>query len=272
MRDFTDEDLKKVLVELLKATHAFCENHNITYFLDSGTLLGAIRHKGFIPWDDDIDICMPRPDYERFIELVQKTPIAEHIYLYHPEDGVNSFLKICDARTKLIEHTDTLRVELGVYIDVFPKDGLPNNLKKAKGHCAKAEFYTLWYWFNKYSVKAWKKTKNIVKKLIAWVASLFIKDGLYPLRKVRKLAQKYSFYESPYCATIVSGGMRNCVPTELFKDKIMVPFEGEYYPAPIGYDQYLRKLFAHVNNGEYMTPPPEKDRIPHKHEIYWISS
>ena len=263
------QELKIILADLLYQVDLFCKKNNISYFLDAGTLIGAIRHKGFIPWDDDIDICMPRPDYNRFLEITKDKPINEYIKIYYEEDSLFPYIKICDTRTLLIEYPDTLRTELSVYIDVFPKDGLPDNPKKAARHCAKVKFYNNCYWFNKYSVRVWKKSKNVIKKMIAYIMYPLVKDKLYPLKKSLKLAQKYPYEKSRYVATVLAGGMANRVGKECFSKSIAVEFEGRSYSAPIGYDKYLRKLFSKINDGDYMIWPPEDLRVAHETEAYW---
>lgn len=269
MRKIEIDELRQIMLNLLNEVDKYCKENGIRFFLDSGTLLGAIRHKGFIPWDDDMDICMPRPDYERFIELVKQKPISDYIDIYQAEDGLFPFIKVVDKRTELIEYPDTLRLKLAVYIDVFPKDGIPDDRKKGKRLCKKVEFYAYWYWFNRYSVKVWKKQGNIFRKIVATIASPFFKDKMFPVKKCMTLAKTYDYDSADYVATIVAGGMHNCVPKSCFASSVPVIFEGRVFPAPVGYDQYLRTLYSHINNGDYMKLPPEHQKIIHDTEIYW---
>ena len=88
MKEIGLEEERALMVDLLVAVKEFCRENDITFFLDSGTLLGAIRHQGFIPWDDDMDICMPRPDYDRFTKLVRENPIKGYISVMTPEEGL----------------------------------------------------------------------------------------------------------------------------------------------------------------------------------------
>lgn len=266
----TNEEAKQLMLELLLRTKTYCEENNIGFFLDSGTLLGAIRHKGFIPWDDDVDICMLRDDYDKFCLLTRTKPIAEFIDIYREEDGLFPYIKIVDKRTELIEYPDTLRLKLGIYIDVFPKDGHPKSERLTTLHCKWAQFWTNCYWFNKYSVKVWRRDSSWLRRAIATVLFPLVKDSTLPLKKAIKIAKKYSINNDGYCSSILAGGIRGRVPVKCFDATVYVDFEGHKMPAPVGYDQYLKKLYEKINGGDYMSLPPIEQRCAaHDTEIYW---
>ena len=126
-------------LDILKAFASFCDNNGLRYFLDSGTLIGAVRHQGFIPWDDDIDVCFLRKDYDRFVALMaqQDNRLNDHIVLELEKDSLYPYLKLVDTRTLMIEYPKTNRVETGIYIDIFPKDGLLSQDKKEQTRAKK---------------------------------------------------------------------------------------------------------------------------------------
>lgn len=129
MRLISFEEHKKIQLSILRDIDVFCQKNQIKYFLAFGTLLGAIRHKGFIPWDDDIDIAMPRPDYNKFI--LSFNGMVDNLKVLAPEidlDYYAPYANVYDTRTVLEEKgTSHLKFEIGVKIDVFPIDGVPTN-------------------------------------------------------------------------------------------------------------------------------------------------
>ena len=122
MKKITPEEIKKIQLDLLIQFAEFCKKNNLYYCLAYGTLLGAIRHKGFIPWDDDIDVIMPRPDYEKFCKLVAEKKIATSLQ----NNSTYPFVKIIDTRT-LVRERFAQKEEVGIWIDVFVLDGNFNN-------------------------------------------------------------------------------------------------------------------------------------------------
>ncbi len=131
MRKIEDiQELRQIQMGILDEVHQFCEANGLRYFLSSGTLIGAVRHKGYIPWDDDIDIYMPRQDYEQFLQTYSDTkgtyrainPATEPHYYY-------TFAKVVDQRTRMVEK-ETEGYEIGVYMDIFPVDYVTEDLQE----------------------------------------------------------------------------------------------------------------------------------------------
>ena len=133
MKQINIEEIRKLQISILLYVHEFCKKNNIRYSLSGGTLLGAVRHKGYIPWDDDIDIMMPRPDYERFVnEFNENRKDVEYkvICSYNDSQFFQPFAKVVNTKTFLKETYKRPVAQMGVYIDVFPIDGLPNDEQK----------------------------------------------------------------------------------------------------------------------------------------------
>ena len=140
-KEITDKELKKIQTEILKYVHDYCLKNNIKYWLDSGTLLGAIRHKGYIPWDDDIDIGMARDDYNKFLENFNNTQSKYKCYsIENNNKFCYPYAKILDTSTILYE-PDEKGIKLCVYIDLFPYDNAPNDEKIIKKMSKKALKY-----------------------------------------------------------------------------------------------------------------------------------
>lgn len=131
MREMTLEEVKLLELDALKFIDSVCKENGLIYFAAYGTLLGAIRHKGFIPWDDDIDIYMPRPDFIKFVEVINNYEHPYSIRSLNDKDYFHAFAKLSDDRTYLIEKQFKSKSrELGVYVDIFILDGLPDDIKK----------------------------------------------------------------------------------------------------------------------------------------------
>ena len=117
------DEIKSVELEILKYIHNFCIENDIKYFLNYGTLIGAVRHKGFIPWDDDIDICMFRKDYEKFIDLFSKDDGIYKILSLETDDKYyNNFMKVINSKTKIEDERNYKTYDLGIFVDIFPID------------------------------------------------------------------------------------------------------------------------------------------------------
>ena len=267
-------DLKEhqmIMLDILSDFAAFCDTHGLHYYLDAGTLLGAVRHHGFIPWDNDMDICLLREDYERMLEIIKKQNgmINDHLVLEIPEDTIYCFCKIGDIRTRLVEFPDTYPEDCYIYIDIFPKDGLLDLGLNTRWTCKVSEVLGLFHWFTKHSIPYWKTKKTGIKKLIANIASWVFKDKNLPYKLQRKWIMWYSkchpFAKCGYVTTLVNGEFYRIAPKKCFEERVLLEMEGRIFYAPAGFDEWLRILYGK----DYMTPPPKNKQCVHNVIASW---
>lgn len=251
------KQLRSIQIEILDSVHAYCLQNGIKYSLGGGTLLGAVRHQGYIPWDDDIDIMMPRADYERFAKEYQ-SPDNYVLDLRKADNCVEICLKVCRKST-LMRDTVLGRALWGVNIDVFPIDGYPDN---NSSHCDKILS------LRKQAERICPTFKSVKKSLrIKWFIKYCIKRVLffYPhsfqhlKQEIDLIGSKYSIEKESLGGSILGGyGFREVMSTEVFHSFSDISFEGKMYRTITDYDTYLRCLY-----GEYMTLPPVEKRISH---------
>jgi lipopolysaccharide cholinephosphotransferase len=261
-------EIRKIELNLLKELVKVCKGNNLRYFLAGGTLLGAIRHHGFIPWDDDIDVLMPRKDYMQLIAIF-KAENKENLKIfsiYYNSDYYYTFLKLVDTRTKMIDPQKLVVKDLGVGIDIFPMDGMPEDKAATKRLLKKIRRYSKmqyaarlpafpnnyrWYKMMQMSVRYFLGKRIGYKKLI---------------QKIENLATQYDFEICDYIGCLVAGyGIKERVSKKAFESTIKVQFEDGFFDAPIGYEEYLSNLY-----GDYMQLPPKEKRVlPHKNKAYW---
>ncbi len=265
---------KKVILEILRCFADFCEKHGLQYFLDAGTLLGAVRHKGYIPWDDDIDVCMPRVDHDKFVALVKENDgyIGPHFRVEFPEETVYPFLKISDDRTILVEFPDRYPMEVGVYMDVFVKDGIKDGSLRSRCLCKVSELLGLMQWFNKFSIYAWKDKGNSLQKVIAWLGRKLIKDPNAPIRwqdwLIHKNQKKHPVQTCQYVTTLTNGEFCKIAPKACFDDYVTMEFEGIPFRCPVDFDTYLKCLYSDT----YMQLPPAEKQVKHHNtHAYFVS-
>ena len=266
------EEQKQVMLGILHAFADFCENNKLEYFLDAGTLIGAVRHKGFIPWDDDMDVCMPMKDYDRFIELMRSRNgvLTDNIIVEFPENILYPFLKITDTRTVLIEFPDQNPMEVGVYIDVFPKYGVRDASWRSRFACWLSEQMYNIKWFSHYSVFAWSRPgHNPFLKAIAFLGRHIMPNAKWPARMQQNFLHRYArrnpLDKCQFVTTMVLGEFHKIAPKECFESHIQMDFEDKKFHVPVGYDTYLRCLYK----GDYMQLPPENKRIHHTTKTFW---
>lgn len=267
MKELTVEESNKVALDILLTIADFCDKHNLRYYLTYGTLIGAVRHNGFIPWDDDIDITMPREDYNAFLKLFNEEMKDAQYRVIAPYDkqSKHPFAKVTDTRTVKREeglyYDVTDGVELGVDVDIFPLDGTPTD--DAEYDAWYKKLYRVYF---RLLCKTWdvrgggslvRKLKIVVGKCM-YGTMFTTKNAL--LNKAAKLHAEYPYEKCEYVGSIESAfnGKGNRVRKEYFDDFVMVSFEGYSFKAPKGYHEVLTSIY-----GDYMQLPPEEKRVTH---------
>ncbi len=261
MRRITDvKELRDIQMGILDDVHRFCEEQGLRYSLSSGTLIGAVRHQGYIPWDDDIDIYMMRDDYERFIRTYQDhegryrvlNPRKEKHYYY-------TYAKVVDQRTKMVEK-ETEGYEIGVYIDVFPVDHVTKDMKERERIFRQKKLL--------YKIRRCKISQsNPLKSSLAYwcYRHLPVSVGIIDLLIERLIVKRKP--TGMLCNMTEAGplSLKACFPAADMKKMMDMKFEDRVYKAMIGYDDYLSRTY-----GDYMKLPPEDQRTTHKFEAYWL--
>lgn len=260
MRQITDiQELRRLQMDILDSVHAFCQTHGLCYFLSSGTLIGAVRHGGYIPWDDDVDIYMPRKDYERFLNEYTDdksiyrviNPSSEPHYYY-------TFAKVVDKRTRMVE-TETQGYEIGVYIDVFPVDYVSDDPEERRRVFKKKKLL--------YKIRRSKiSVSNPLQSRLAYFAYKHWPVTVKQLeRKIRKLIVLAEPTHTVCNMTEAGPGLKGCFPAEDIASAVDISFEGRTYKTMAGYKDYLEHTY-----GDYMQLPPLEQRVTHKFEAYWL--
>lgn len=265
MRTIDLAELKIIQMDVLEVVDKFCTENNIRYSLACGSFLGAIRHKGYIPWDDDIDIYIPREDYERFIRTFPDE--LNHIKVASMERELKwnrAYAQAYDNRTVMDEYANT-PVKVGVYIDIYPIDNVPDSdvewLRYNKLRRSLIRTYEL-----KYIPIRWDRSivKNII--LILGKALLFPVSSRRMAMLINRWAQRYNGKGYSRSFECVQGMLqKRPFKSSLMKEFTRTPFEGRQFLIMKDYDAYLSNAY-----GNYMQLPPKEKQVPHhKFDAYW---
>lgn len=266
MEEMTLSQIKEAELHILRRFHTFCRENGIAYFLSNGTLLGAVKYKGFIPWDDDIDVFVPRRDYDRLLEIFPKDGELELLCTCRTADYVFPFAKLSDKSTLITSQTTLKNYRCGVHIDIFPLDYWPDDIDLAKDRAKELQSICNELGM---SVARFSKGRNLLRTVV--------KSGVIILSRIKghrrigeKLAKKTEALLQAagerYCGCVVWPvyGTKEIHPAQCFESVTELEFEGERYPVPIGYDAYLRSLY-----GEWEKDPPKnRQRTHHSFKAY----
>lgn len=254
-------EIQKISLEILKKIIPVCEANNFRYTLAFGTLIGAIRHQGFIPWDDDIDIMMPRPDYEKFLSYMAEHPIDNlkvFNHKYEPRHPLG-ISRICDMRYRIFE-TEFIDSNMGIFVDIYPLDGLANTYEDAK----KAFAYTDKSRAN--LLRLIKEDSRDLQLRFIFTKFRYVVSGIklhlqglsHVQRKLEKEARMFSFENCKYVGVPNWNWAHIVFQRDWFNEFQKVPFEDAEFNIITHYDNMLREEY-----GDYMQLPPAEKRIYH---------
>ena len=269
-KEYTGEELKglqSVSLEMAEVFVEFCEEFHLLCYFCGGGCIGAVRHQGFIPWDDDLDFFMPRDDYEMFVKYWSTYEKGKQYVLSDTtRDYVdrNNFATLRDTQTTQVKpYQKDLDIPHGVALDVLPLDGYPEGTWKRRVQCMWAMVYSL---FRAQTVP--EKHGGVMalgSRVLLWIfRGKGVRYRIWRLAK-RKMT-KYPFHKCTYITELCSGPyyMKKKYRREWFDKAVFVPFEGTKMPIPAGYDGYLREAF-----GDYMELPPKEKQRAHHDCVLW---
>lgn len=262
MNKINSNDIKKIQLDMLIKFNSFCKENNLRYYLAGGSCLGAIRHNGFIPWDDDIDLMMLRSDYDKLILLLKDKKIDEKIDFkcLKYNNTFYPFGKLFRNDTYTVCSDTPLHD--GIWIDIFPLDNVPSDEEKIFRKAKKNRKIIL--------AKLVKKNngnlKKYIGKLIIKFFTIFIPIKYYS-RKADKMAKKWYNEDLGYVANILWATNNELMKKEWIEDGEVHTheFEGYQIPIPANYDKYLSNLY-----GDYMKLPPKEKQVTHGYEAWYI--
>lgn len=269
MEQLTIDEIKTIELEIMDEIDRVCTAHGVQYFLGYGSLLGAVRHGGFIPWDDDIDIVMMRADYEQLMDHFNEWRGSDRFKLvsYRDESSIYQFAKVVDTTTVMYENFVGKKAATGVWVDIFPLDDFDpakRSLLKKRDRVGLARSF---------AVTDPSTGSNAFVKLVKRVVCPFFAhkspyelaarlDGI-ALEMHGAMCDGGGASDSDRVISMLAGADESLVQRKSLFDPCRMSFEGRQYCAPAGYEEYLT-----IEYGDWRTPPPEKERLVHTMEAY----
>ena len=257
------EDIKRISLDILIDVHEFCVNNNIHYSLGYGTMLGAVRHKGFIPWDDDIDIIMLRQDYEKFIKSYRS---ENYDIIYHDKnkDYILPYAKVIDNSTVLI-NSWMPKLKMGIGIDIFPIDYIGDDEKNVKRVYRNKTFYNYLYIIKVLDYRwrgIFKSSFLLISKIL-----LFWLSKSYLCEKLESYGNKYGRHSGYWGQIVTCDSASKCAMSyDIYSTLKLYDFENQKFYGIDNSDEYLKHLY-----GNYMKlPPKEKQMTHHDSDGYYL--
>lgn len=267
------DDIHNIQRNMLDDVTSFLDGNNIKYFLDYGTLIGAVRHKGFIPWDDDLDISMTREEYNKFLNIIKKTKgfmINNHLLVTAPElcNTTFTFCKVYNLNYKVQEKKVNLNDEY-LWIDIFPYDKLSSSSKENYKNYKRILFIKKLIDIKRLKIN---QLRLFSRNILFFVAKSLLKLLLVPIpinyltQKVNKMASKYEKTNCKYAQNIINiSDFFEGEKISDLNDLVEIEFEDKKYKTLKCYDNHLRLLY-----GDYMILPPINEREIHLEKIYKV--
>lgn len=251
-----------IQLEILKDFVKVCNKYNLQYFLDGGTLLGAVRHKGFIPWDDDLDVAMPRKDYDKFCKIASKC-LPDYLFFqdfYTDNHYPNAYAKIRKKKTVFTELISrNCKMQNGIFIDIFPYDNYPNKKIEQIWQGIQIEFYKH-VLICKENIYPWlgMRKKKLVLKMTEYLPFFFLSKLFNRNWIIKRYEKTLILYNNKKCIYLKEPDLRYgkvVIPVDSLKEFVNLEFEGEMFQCPKEYDKVLEILY-----GDYMKFPPKSER------------
>lgn len=256
MKPLSIDEVKAIELEIMDELDRICRENDIEYYLGYGSVLGAARHQGFIPWDDDMDVIMPREDYEKFVDNFDEWCKYSHfaLSLYRDGKSIYQFAKMVDATTIVQERFIREEYQTGVWVDIFPLDRVPQNPRKVY---RRNDWLML---MREFILSDTNDGTTALAKTMKKIVTPFVKNR-NPTEYAKKIDENASNApksdSEEYVDIVAVIGKKKPMPFSLFKP-VEAQFEDRKYFIPEGYDEYLT-----INYGDWRTPLPEKDRYLH---------
>ena len=262
MIELNSKEIKELMLNILLKFDKFCKDNDLKYYLHGGTLLGAIRHNGFIPWDDDIDVIMFRDDYNKMIEIFKKNQELDYLKFssFEVDNSIYPFGKLYDSRT-FTECSDS-PFHNGIWIDIFPLDNVDEKDTKIYKKVNRNRKLLL----SKMIVRSNNnKLKYIIKRIIKFC--FFMIPSKLITKSMIKMSMKYSGIKTNYCANLSWCNAKrdsNIFSYNDYGNSMFHEFEGHVFPVPCNYDKILKQMY-----GNYLELPPIDKRTTHGFKAYF---